>query len=217
MKKYSFVSSGRLFFAVWLFFTFTFLSHAAEKKTITFSSKDTITITADMYKAYPDGAPFILLFHQAGWSRGEYKETAPKLNKLGFNCMAVDQRSGGEVNGVTNQTKLEADMAKKKTTYIDALPDMEAAVKYVKKNFPKSKLVLWGSSYSAALVIKLAGDNAGLIDGVLAFSPGEYFKELGASADYITKSAKNVKCPVFITSSKTEKSSWEKPLGTKYG
>ena len=209
MKNTKVIAPGRIFFAVFLLFVTASFCHAAQKETITFSSNDSITITADIYKAHPDDAPFILLFHQAGWSRGEYKETAPKLNRLGFNCMAVDQRSGGEVNEVINQTKLEADKAGKKTTYIDALADLEAALKYAKTKFPKSKIILWGSSYSAALVIKIAGDHVDLIDGVLAFSPGEYFKDLGGGADYITKSAKNVKCPLFVTSAKNEKSYWE--------
>ena len=34
---------------------------------------------ADLYIAHDASAPFILLFHQAGWSRGEYLEIAPKL------------------------------------------------------------------------------------------------------------------------------------------
>ena len=97
-------------------------------ETITFSSKDGLKVTADLYQTHPDTAPFILLFHQAGWSRGEYLEIAPKLNKLGFNCLAVDQRSGNKVNNVPNETFRKAQQEMKPTQYLTAIPDMEAAI-----------------------------------------------------------------------------------------
>ena len=37
---------------------------------------------------------FIVMFHQAGWSRGEYREIAPKLVAKGYRVLAVDQRAG---------------------------------------------------------------------------------------------------------------------------
>jgi hypothetical protein len=70
---------------------------------ITFTSSDNVIITADLYIIYEKSAPFIILFHQARSSRGEYIEIAPRLNELGFNCMAVDQRSGGSMNKIENQ------------------------------------------------------------------------------------------------------------------
>ena len=68
--------------------------------TIRFDASDGVSITADLYLAHADlNKPLIVLCHQAGWSRGEYREIAPKLNALGFNCIAIDQRSGGSING----------------------------------------------------------------------------------------------------------------------
>jgi len=76
-----------------LFFATTLIS--SDFKTITFPSSDGVKITADLYILHTDkNTPFIVLFHQAGFSRGEYREITPKLNRLGFNCMAIDQRSG---------------------------------------------------------------------------------------------------------------------------
>ncbi len=185
-------------------------AEAAKKITVTFPSSDSLLVTADLYAPNSQDAPFIILFHQAGWSRGEYMETAPKLNAMGFNCLAVDQRSGGEVNGVVNVTHRRAEKAGLPTQYLDALPDMNAAVAYVKSKYPQSKIILWGSSYSAALVIKLAGDYPDLADGVLAFSPGEYFKRFGLGTHFISKSARHIKCPLFITSKKKEAPGWKK-------
>ncbi len=176
------------------------------KDTITFKAKDGLVVTADLYAPHPNEAPFVILFHQAHWSRGEYIEIVPKLNKMGFNCMAVDLRSGGKVNKIVNLTNQRATKLGKPTDYVDALQDMESAVKYVKSRYKKAKLIIWGSSYSASLVIKLAGDKPRLIDGVLAFSPGEYFDK---SKTHIRDSAKNVKCPVFITSASKEAKAWK--------
>ena len=178
-------------------------------ETIEFPSADELTITADLYHAHEDPqTPFLVLFHQAGWSRGEYREIAPRLVELGFNCLAVDQRSGKGVNDVDNETAKRAAAAKLGMDYPDALPDMRAAVELARERWAKGPLVIWGSSYSAALALKLAGDHADQIDGVLAFAPGEYFERFGHPGDWIASSAKKIRSPAFVTSAKQEKANW---------
>ena len=185
---------------------FSLIAKAQEK--INFKASDELIITADLYLVNSVDAPFIILFHQAGWSRGEYLEIAPKLNKLGYNCLAIDQRSGGEINGIVNETHQLAKVKRLETNYIAALIDMNSAIDYVKKTYASAeKTIIWGSSYSSALVLKIAGDRND-IDAVLAFAPGEYFEGLGESATFITQSAKHIKVPVFITSAKAEKVNW---------
>ena len=173
------------------------------QKTIDFPSKDGLQITADYYEA-KGSETFILLFHQAGWSRGEYKEIAPKLNALGYSCLAIDQRSGGAVNSVTNQTNQRAVAAGKETKYLDAFQDIETTVAYIKKTYAPKKIIIWGSSYSSSLVLKYAGDNPDNIDAAMAFSPGEYF----GKDDFIKNSAANIKVPTFITSAQNEQDNW---------
>ena len=209
--KMSNIKPIRLVLIIALFFIWpiTFICgrvQAKEKDTITFNSEDGVTIAADLYAPHPNDAPFVILFHQAGWSRGEYIEIAPKLNKMGFNAMAVDLRSGGKINKIVNLTNRQAVELRKPTNYIDALQDMESAIKYIKSRYKRAKVIIWGSSYSASLAIKLAGDKPASINGVLAFSPGEYFD---MSKTYIQDSAKNVKCPVFITSALKEAKAWK--------
>ena len=171
-------------------------------KTITLNAKDGLTVTADLYSIADSKAPYILLFHQAGFSRGEYREIAPKLNQLGYNCLAIDQRSGKEVNGVVNLTHIEAVKQNKPTKYANAIPDVVGAYEYVKTHFKSNKIIIWGSSYSASLVFYLAQKFPNSIAGLLAFSPGEYFK---IDKNPIAFYAKKVNCPVFVTSAKSEK------------
>ena len=176
---------------------------------ITFEAGDGLEVTADLYFPHKNSkVPFIVLFHQAGWSRGEYLEIAPKLNKLGFNCMAVDQRSGGAVNGVENATHAAAKAKGLATEYPDALPDMIAALELARAKYGKRKVIAWGSSYSSALVLKIAGTRPELMDGVMSFSPGEYFERFGKSKTWISETAAEITCPVWITSAKKEKGAW---------
>ena len=178
------------------------------QKTITFKSFDGLEITADLYITNPETSPLIVLFHQAGWSRGEYKEIAPKLNKLGYNCIAVDQRSGETVNDVANETFKKAVAANKGTTYVDAYVDINSAIDYAKANYKNAKkLIIWGSSYSAGLVIKAASERKD-VDAVIAFSPGEYYGKQGKPKDWIKSTANKITVPVWITSMKLEKKKW---------
>ena len=184
------------------------LSLSCIGQTINFPSADGLEITADLYIKHDKQAPFIVLFHQAGWSRGEYLEIAPKLNELGFNCMAIDQRSGDKINDIANETHQRAVKKSLGVSFVDALPDMYAAIAFAKKNYVGQKLIIWGSSYSSALVLKIMGDHPDICDAGLSFAPGEYFERFGKGNDYITLSAKHISKPIFITSAKAEKDNW---------
>jgi len=176
------------------------------KKTITFKSTDGLLITGDLYHSSDKDAPYIILYHQARYSRGEYLEIAPKLNAMGFNCLAVDQRSGDAVNGVNNETHKRAIEEGLATKYPDALPDIDATFLHVTKKLKASKVIVWGSSYSAAMVFVLGSKYKAQISGILAFSPGEYFKiDDKTISDY----AKNIDYPVLITSAKSEEQYWQ--------
>lgn len=179
-------------------------------QTITFPSADGLKITADVYAPHEDKTtPFIVLCHQAGWSRGEYREIAPKLNEMGFNCMAIDQRSGGGVNRVDNLTVAKAKEEDKSTQFLDAQQDMVAALNYAHEELAEGKVILWGSSYSAALSLVIAGEHNDLVDGVMAFAPGEYFGRFGKANDWVQTGAAKIADPAFITSAKNEFPRWE--------
>jgi dienelactone hydrolase len=168
----------------------------AYTKTIEFPSLDDLTITADQYHI-DSTKPVIILCHQAGFSRGEYKDIAVTLNELGFNCIALDQRSGNAAQGVTNETARRAQQEGKGQTFLDAEQDIIAAVDLFSKAYDQ-KVIIWGSSYSSSLVIKIAGANTN-VSKVLSFSPGEYLQ--GVS---VRNEAAKVTVPAFLTSSKSE-------------
>lgn len=183
-----------------LFFLFLMISgmnflHAQEL--VTFQASDGLTVTANLYEV-DESYPYILLFHQAGYSKGEYKNTAIKMLKLGYNCLAVDLRSGGDVNFVQNET---AKLAKEKNlsmTYLETEKDIYAAIDYAWSK-SKKQMVLFGSSYSASLSLKIAKGNSKVL-AVVAFSPGEYFLPDMVMKDQLSGFDKNV----FVACSQRE-------------
>jgi len=171
---------------------------SVERQEVSFQSLDSLLITGHLYVANPD-FPYILLCHQAGFNKFEYKDIALKINKLGFNCMAIDQRSGGTVDSIyENQTARRAEEKNLPTTYLDAEQDIIAAINYVSKLCGKP-IILVGSSYSASLSLKIAAQNSN-VKAVAAFSPGEYFGD----KLIVAQSIKGMSKPVFVTSSKKE-------------
>ena len=164
---------------------------------MTFPSKDGVTITADWYPVNSESET-ILLCHQNGFSRGEYIETAKKMNMLGFNCLAIDQRAGKAVNGIENETAKDAHAKGKTASPLNSEQDIAAAVDWLFEKYNR-RVILLGSSYSASLALKVAMENNHVF-AVAAFSPGEYFDE----KNFISKSITGLRKPVFLTSSKEE-------------
>jgi len=136
---------------------------------ISFLTSDSIHVYGDL-AGHDKRALTILLFHQArSNARGEYGTIIPKLREQGYNVLSIDQRSGGQLFGSYNRTVANNNLDK--PDYCDAYPDLEAALDYVIQQGFSGKILVWGSSYSAALVIKLAHDHPEEINAVLAFSP----------------------------------------------
>lgn len=164
---------------------------------VDFPSKDGLIISADWYPVSSD-MPVILLCHQNRFSRGEYAETALRLNKFGFNCLAIDLRVGNEVNGIKNET---ADRAKEKgmnPVFEDTEQDIVAAIDYL-YSLHNQDVILIGSSYSASLALKIAAYDK-RVKALAVFSPGEYFSD----QNYIKPAIQELTKPVFITSSLDE-------------
>jgi len=165
---------------------------------VTFPSLDSLLVTANLYH-YGDDAPVIVLCHQAGLNKIEYVKIAEVLFLKGFNCISIDQRSGGHLVEWFNETMLRAVEKGKPVGYLDAEQDIIAAVDFAVAKY-KKKVILWGSSYSATLALYLAVKNEN-IEAVIAFSPGDYFAEQKHS---LKEELKGFKKPMFITSSKDE-------------
>ncbi|MCP4203942.1 MAG: alpha/beta fold hydrolase [bacterium] len=144
-------------------------SQAADE--VTWTAADGMTLYGNVYSVEAGkAAPLVLLFHQAGGdARGEYANIIPRLLEAGYNVFAIDQRSGGSRFDGVNRTVAALDG--RDYGYCDTYPDLEAALDQAKKLGFTGPRVAWGSSYSAALVLRLGAEHAQDLAGVLAFSP----------------------------------------------
>jgi pimeloyl-ACP methyl ester carboxylesterase len=173
------------------------LEPSTQKKKITFLSRDSLEVTADLYLAKEE-YPYLLLFHQEGSSRGEYNETALKFTKLNFNCLAVDLRSGNNSNYVRNETARKAMQSFKPSMFLDAGNDIEAAIDYA-YNLSNKDVILVGSSFSASLCMVIGNRNPH-VKAVIAFSPGEFFgDDLRLKEEIDT-----FRIPLFVTGTESE-------------
>ena len=167
-------------------------------------AKDKTRVYASFYRALNNNPKIALLFHQAGSNRMEYEPIISSFHIAGFDTLTVDQRSGGTMWGVDNATVKRLGAS---TEYADAYADLETALEYAVKRKYKTILVV-GSSYSASLAIVLASRNPDAVDGVAAFSPGEYFED----KNRIKIAASKLTMPLYVTGATNEKQRVEEVL-----
>jgi dienelactone hydrolase len=164
------------------------------KSLIRFPSKDGAMITGDL-NLIDNSSPLILLFHQATASRGEYIETAKKLNELGYNTLAVDQRSGEGINDVENMTYKRLSVETSAFSFKEAIVDVEATIEYASNTFDMPMIAL-GSSYSASILCVIGQSYESDLLGLVLFSPGQnmYFENKPVS-----EMASDLMLPLFLT------------------
>jgi dienelactone hydrolase len=185
------------------------LGEEYQSERVEFRAHDGLLVNAYLYDI-GKGKPVILLCHQAGYNHMEYADIAPKLNKLGYNCLAIDQRSGGNFAGEPN---VSADRAKEKGLkheMVDAQQDMRAAIDYLYQRYNR-EVILWGSSYSSSLAL-LEGVSNDKVKAMIAFSPGDYFGDAAPSLRTVFAKTKK---PFMVTSSKEEAPALRTLIGNK--
>lgn len=168
---------------------------------VSFPSKDGLMVVGHLYETDPE-SPIFLLCHQANMNKFEYAGIAPKLTALGYNVLAIDQRSGGSFAGHPNETFNNANGYGKglnEISYTDAYQDIEAGVDYLVHTFGK-KVTIWGSSYSSSLALLAALKHDG-INAAIAFSPGDYF---GDHIPLLQTTLQKLEKPFLVTSSQEE-------------
>ncbi len=177
---------------MWLL-VMTGLAHAMP---VALTAADGVKVYGDFSPAAAAGAsakaPVIVAFHQAGASKAEYTPLVPRLNQAGFSVLTIDQRSGGDEFGDDNQTVAALGRS---TGYDAAFQDLEAALAWGRSKANGAPVLVWGSSYSAALVFLLTAKHPAEVQGLLAFSPGEYLNAPHA----VRTAARKVTVPVFVT------------------
>ena len=173
---------------------------AVAPQPVELKAADGVTVYGTYYPTAKAPKATIILFHQAGSSKGEYAGIAPQLARAGYAALAIDQRSGGGMFGPNRTAAAVKASGDESADYLSALPDMEAALAWAVAKGPP--VVLWGSSYSASLVFLLAASarDKDKVRAVIAFSPGEYFED----KLMIERAAAKITVPVFVDQASSE-------------
>lgn len=169
------------------------------QRTISFFTSDSLEVTADFYETDAVNPKYLLLFHQADYSRGEFTQLATRFIKLGFNSIAVDLRYGKEVNFINNETAMRAKLENKAISMIDCKKDMIAAIEYIKSQDSTAQIYLLGSSFSASLSLMVAKERKD-ITCVIGFSPGEFFGD----AISVEQTIRGLDVPVYVGCPRSE-------------
>lgn len=170
-------------------------ANMARAEPVTLKAADGVTVYGQYWPPSRKNAPLVLAFHQAGSSHVEYVPLVPRFNRLGFSVLAIDQRSGGAEFGGCNRTVTALGRS---AFYDAALADLEAALVWGHDRADESPALVWGSSYSTALVFLLGANHPQQLRGRLAFSPGEYLDQPNS----VVEAARSVQIPVFIDHAK---------------
>lgn len=148
------------------------IAHPGHEPDLTPTTEDGVVIHGYVHEAEnPTDRPVILLFHQGGSNaRGEYGEINNWLGTAGYTTIGWDLRVGGSEYGSLNLTA-EALPGDATPDYCDAAADVDTAIAASKAAGFSGPFILWGSSYSGALVFGAAARHPGDVAGVIAFSP----------------------------------------------
>ena len=179
-----------------LFFGSQLSSPAIAQQETSFLAADSVRVVAHLFSEGADETdrPLIVAFHQAGSNgRGEYAPISDRLLAEGYDLLAVDQRSGGERFGSENLTVAGIGES---SDYCAAIPDLHAAVKAARDLRPGVPLVIWGSSYSAALVLRVSAEAPPGVVAVLAFSPASGGPMADCRAEEVSD---RITIPVLVT------------------
>ncbi len=140
-----------------------------EPTEVTTTSSDGVELFGDHFRPAAPASPTVILFHQAGGdARGEY--IARRLFHEGFEVFAWDARGGGDRFASPNRT-LANWHGPEEEGYCYPYPDVVAALHHAFDQGAGGPIYAVGSSYSAALVIRLAAEHGNRLAGVASFSP----------------------------------------------
>ena len=167
---------------------------------VSFVTDDGVTVFGDLYRAGDDNdRTLILLFHQSASNSAEYYPIAPGLVALGYHCLALDARGGGNSRGTVNRTVAGIP---EHGGGPEAYHDFKGALAFVRSAGFTGKIVLWGSSYSGGRMFQLLAEQPEGVVAGLSFSPGAAFARRGPNGE--RSWAERVRIPIFMTWAESE-------------
>lgn len=133
-------------------------------------TSDGIEIIGDFYQTKNKNDTAIIMLHMMPTDRSSWKNFAMKLQKDGFQSLAIDLRGHGESINQNNKTLNYQKFSD--AEHQDSILDIEAAAKFfLRKGLKLNQILLIGASIGANLALEFQAENP-LIKGVILLSPG---------------------------------------------
>jgi dienelactone hydrolase len=144
-------------------------------QTVTVDSPDGVKLVGSFYEAGKPMTPALLLLHQWQSDRHSYDEFAKKMQRAGFNVLAIDGRGLGESTKKADGSTVSA--GRMNTDVIAMIDDVGAAFDFLAKNkmVDPKRIGIVGASYGSSLALIYAA-NKPEVGAVALLSPGlDYF------------------------------------------
>lgn len=150
---------------------------------VRFKTEDGLEIVGNFFPAEKNDAPAVVMLHMMPETKESWNDFAKKINKEGFQCLAIDLRGHGESQGGPYGSKTFSD-----AEHISSIHDVVGAVEFfIDKGVSVEKISLVGASIGANLSIVFQSENPKL-KAVVALSPGLNYR--GVEVEHPAKGLK---------------------------
>lgn len=140
---------------------------------INLKTSDNTNIAGDYYPVKEQNAPAAVLLHMMPATKESWRDFAEKLNKNGFQALAIDLRGHGESDGGPNGFQKFSDRE-----HQTSIKDVEAAVDFFTvQGLPLEKIFLIGASIGANLALQFQSEHPEIKKSVL-LSPGLNYRSI---------------------------------------
>ena len=130
-------------------------------------TSDEVEIAGDFYPAAEKASPAVVLLHMMPSNKEGWREFALKLNRAGFQCLAIDLRGHGESQGGPNGYREFSN-----EDHRSSIEDVSAAAEFfLSREVPLESVSLCGASIGANLSLWFQSEHPETRAGVL-LSPG---------------------------------------------
>lgn len=138
----------------WLFLNAGWRGLTAEE--VTLSTADGVTLKGTYDASRAPKAPSVILVHDLGRDRGDWKDLEKKLPEKGYAVLAIDLRGHGESTQQGQGTLSFKSMSE--ADFANAWQDLQAAYQYLngREDLDKDRLAVVGAGLGANLALKFA-------------------------------------------------------------
>ncbi len=137
---------------------------------ISLTTKDEVKIAADLYSV-DNAVGWLVLVHMMPATKESYKDLAARLQRLGYESVAIDLRGHGESDGGPNGYLNFSDVDNQKS-----ILDLEAATSYLiqERGAAPDKISFIGASIGANLSLQYISENPELKNVILLSAGLDY-------------------------------------------